>query len=270
MKVIFKKQNQIILEIFLTVCSPKDQSPEIESPKIESPKIEDPKIEDPDIEDPKVEEPVVETKNNIEQICSSVDDKDDEKPSAETNKKVVEAVQPPAGFGDSPDHQAKVPLLLQAEFHEAVIDQPLPQEEQLIMASEELVTSQPPPQPLHPALHITEAFQATLTSEEATEAVVASTEVFTVKKESVTPNSASSCLLQSLEQSKPKQQPRKLSTTSTASRPSTSASKNNAISGSSSHHSRSRSSSKERLLSTLAGSETAPQTTNEVDEVEGN
>ena len=36
-------------------------------------------------------------------------------------------------------------------FHEAVPDQPLPQEEQLLMASEELVSA--------PSLHITEAFQ---------------------------------------------------------------------------------------------------------------
>ena len=36
-------------------------------------------------------------------------------------------------------------------FHEAVVDQPLPQEEQLLMASEEIVSA--------PTLHITEAFQ---------------------------------------------------------------------------------------------------------------
>ena len=60
---------------------------------------------------------------------------------------------PPPGFGDSPDHKpgpnAEADGL--AGFHEAVVDQPLPQEEQLLMASEEIVSA--------PTLHITEAFQ---------------------------------------------------------------------------------------------------------------
>ena len=44
-------------------------------------------------------------------------------------------VEPPVGFGDSPS-KTKLP-----GFHEAVSDQPLPQEEQLLMASEELVSA---------------------------------------------------------------------------------------------------------------------------------
>ena len=62
-------------------------------------------------------------------------------------------VEPPAGFGDSPDHKpgpnAEADGL--AGFHEAVVDQPLPQDEQLLMASEEIVSA--------PTLHVTEAFQ---------------------------------------------------------------------------------------------------------------
>ena len=185
----------------------------------------DPKVEDE--QEPQVEEP--------------------EKPlEVEACKNEAAAVfQPPAGFGDSPEHKPH------PEFHEAVADQALPQEEQLIVASEETtavitVTA--------PALHITEA----ATSTAASEAVEA---VFTVKKETTTPSleTTSASLIQSLEK-----QPRKLSTASSATATST------RPSSKVSHHSRSRSSSKERLLSTLAGSETAPQTTNEVDEVEGN
>ena len=192
------------------------------------------------------------------------EDQEDEKllvvEESEVKKVEVEgAVLPPAGFGDSPVHQPKSQA--QPEFHEAIIDQALPQEEQLIMASEEaaamvVVTTSP-------AVHVTESFQPTTTfttSEATVEAV------FTVKKESVTPSlettPASASLIQSLEK---QQQPRKLSTASSVTATSRPSSKN-----ASSHHSRSRSSSKERLLSTLAGSETAPQTTNEVDEVEGN
>ena len=69
-----------------------------------------------------------------------------------------------------------------------------------------------------------------------------------------------SCLVQSLERPT---KTRKLSSTSTTSRPSTAASKNTTS------RSRSRSSSKERLLETLAGSENAPQTSHEEDEIEG-
>ena len=73
--------------------------------------------------------------------------------------KKLPVVEPPAGFGDdSPDHKAG-PNVIEASaaedglagFHEAVVDQPLPQEEQLLMASEEIVSA--------PTLHITEAFQ---------------------------------------------------------------------------------------------------------------
>ena len=66
---------------------------------------------------------------------------------------VVEPVLPPAGFGDSPDHKpgpnAEADGL--TGFHEAVVDQPLPQDEHLLMASEEIVSA--------PTLHITQAFQ---------------------------------------------------------------------------------------------------------------
>ena len=44
-------------------------------------------------------------------------------------------VEPPVGFGDSPS-KTKLP-----GFHEAVSDQPLPQEEHLLMASEEIVSA---------------------------------------------------------------------------------------------------------------------------------
>ena len=173
----------------------------------------------------------------------------------EVEVKKLSVVDPPAGFGDSPEHKRKEPRV-----HQAIIDQPLPQEEQLVMASEEVMDS--------PALQVTETFQSTTSMEDQV--------VNAARKESITqPQSkametASTCLVQSLE---PKQQPlqppslsvesRKLSSTSSTSvsRPSTSlASKN--------HHSRSRSSSKERLLSTLAGSETAPRTSHEEDEVD--
>ena len=65
-------------------------------------------------------------------------------------------VEPPAGFGDSPDHKPVASSNVEAAdglkgFHEAVVDQPLPQDEQLLMASEEIVSA--------PTLHITEAFQ---------------------------------------------------------------------------------------------------------------
>ena len=67
--------------------------------------------------------------------------------------KKLSVVEPPAGFGDSPDHKpgpnAEADGL--AGFHEAVVDQPLPQDEQLLMASEEIVSA--------PTLHVTEAFQ---------------------------------------------------------------------------------------------------------------
>ena len=53
-------------------------------------------------------------------------------------------------------------------FHEAVSDQPLPQEEQLLMASEELVSG--------PRLHITEAFQSEQPSEFAAAAKMESIE----------------------------------------------------------------------------------------------
>ena len=158
-------------------------------------------------------------------------------------------------------------------FHEAVSDQPLPQEEQLLMASEELVSG--------PRLHITEAFQsepefcgAKMESieaqplEEAGTAAIsvstAQTGLFSATSASTAQTgpsaSATSCLVQSLERPT---KTRKLSSTSTTSRPSTAASKNTTS------RSRSRSSSKERLLETLAGSENAPQTSHEEDEIEG-
>jgi hypothetical protein len=164
-------------------------------------------------------------------------------PAAPT--KVLAVVDPPAGFGDSPEHRRRSKDL--PGFHEAVSDQPLPQEE-LLMASEELVSS--------PALHITETFQQ-------------SDVLYSSKKSSIQeqqpqisePPVASTCLVQSLD----RQISRKLSSTSTTSattsRPSTSTSRN---------RSRSRSCSKERLLSTLSGSENAPQTSHEKDEVSGN
>ena len=162
-------------------------------------------------------------------------------------------------------------------FHEAVSDQPLPQEEQLLMASEELVSG--------PRLHITEAFQsepefcgAKMESiepqplEEAGTAAIsvstAQTGLFSALPTATSTStaqtgpsaSATSCLVQSLERPT---KTRKLSSTSTTSRPSTAASKNTTS------RSRSRSSSKERLLETLAGSENAPQTSHEEDEIEG-
>ena len=97
---------------------------------------------------------------------------------------------------------------------------------------------------------------------------LASEVVYSAKKESTStqPQSlegpAPSILVQSLERPRAA---RKLSSTSqsSVSRPSTSASKNQPSS------SRSRSSSKERLLSSLAGSENAPQTSQEEDELAG-
>ena len=199
------------------------------------------------------------------------EDQEDEKlvvVEAESEVKKIEAAEdgavpePPAGFGDSPVHQPKAPQA-PPEFHEAIIDQALPQEEQLIVASE-ASEAVPVMVTTTPAVHITEAFQpkTTFTASEASVEAV-----FTVKKESVTPTleTTSASLIQSLE--KQQQQPRKLSTASSVA---TAASRPSSKNASSHHSSRSRSSSKERLLSTLAGSETAPQTTNEVDEVEGN
>ena len=176
--------------------------------------------------------------------------------------------QPPIGFEDSPSKtKASSPGLLLPGFHEAVPDQALPQEEQLLMASEELVSA--------PSLHITEAFQteaglgdggglgAVYSAQIASiehqrpplEAAAAATSTTTATN---TTSSQSSGLVQSLD----RQKTRKLSSTSTTSRPSTAASKNTS-------RSRSRSSSKERLLETLAGSENAPQSCLEDDEVAG-
>ena len=193
-------------------------------------------------------------------------------------------VEPPMGFADSPSKKGAATIDMTAVasnaemfpgFHEAVSDQPLPQEEQLLMASEELVSG--------PRLHITEAFQSEQPQpqvsmsefsaavkmesiehqhlEEATAAISA-----TLTTSSALPTASSSaapttsCLVQSLERPT---KTRKLSSTSTTSRPSTAASKNTTS------RSRSRSSSKERLLETLAGSENAPQTSHEEDEIEG-
>lgn len=169
--------------------------------------------------------------------------------------KKLSVVDPPAGFGDSPEHKANKTVDNLPGFHEAIVDQPLPQEEQLLMASEEMVSA--------PSLHITEAFHSTAASAGEGDQEV----VYSVKKESITHpttlETASTTLVQSLEQPQEQRHPRKLSSTSSTSvsRPSTSASKT--------HQSRSRSSSKERLLSTLAGSEHAPQTAPDEDEVEG-
>lgn len=171
--------------------------------------------------------------------------------------KKLSVVDPPAGFGDSPEHKANKPVVVDnlPGFHEAIVDQALPQEEQLLMASEEMVSA--------PSLHITEAFHSSTAEDDATTQEV----VYSVKKESITHptalETASTTLVQSLEQPQEQRHPRKLSSTSSTSvsRPSTSASKT--------HQSRSRSSSKERLLSTLAGSEHAPQTAPDEDEVEG-
>ena len=73
--------------------------------------------------------------------------------SVEDAPKKLSVVEPPAGFGDSPDHKpgpnAEADGL--AGFHEVVVDQPLPQDEHLLMASEEIVSA--------PTLHITQAFQ---------------------------------------------------------------------------------------------------------------
>lgn len=151
-------------------------------------------------------------------------------------EKKLSVVDPPAGFGDSPEHKKK------SQFHEAVEDQPLPQEEQLLMASEEIVAA--------PSLHITEAFH---TDEAAA--------LYSVKKESITheatvPEASTEDQKATIQTLDPPQT-RKMSSTSSTSRPS---SKNNQ---------RSRSSSKERLLSSLAGSESAPNTSHDEDEVEG-
>ena len=179
---------------------------------------------------------------------------------------IMLVAQPPIGFEDSPSKTKASSSgeggLILPGFHEAVPDQPLPQEEQLLMASEELVSA--------PSLHITEAFQ---TSEPVYSAQIASIEnknrpleaaaapTSTTTATNTTTSSQSSVggLVQSLD----RQKTRKLSSTSTTSRPSTAASKNTTS------RSRSRSSSKERLLETLAGSENAPQTCLEEDEVAG-
>ena len=180
-------------------------------------------------------------------------------------------VEPPMGFADSPSKKAAEADVTSKEmvfpgFHEAVSDQPLPQEEQLLMASEELVPG--------PRLHITEAFQSEpqVSSEfssakmesiehEHQPLVEATAAISTTTSSAQPPTAAStSCLVQSLERPT---KTRKLSSTSTTSRPSTAASKNTTS------RSRSRSSSKERLLETLAGSENAPQTSHEEDEIEG-
>ena len=73
--------------------------------------------------------------------------------SVEEAPKKLSVVEPPAGFGDSPDHKpgSNVEADGLEGFHEAVVDQPLPQDEQLLMASEEIVSA--------PTLHVTEAFQ---------------------------------------------------------------------------------------------------------------
>ena len=190
----------------------------------------------------------------------SMEHDDDEPPP------IMLVAQPPIGFEDSPSKTKASSSgeggLILPGFHEAVPDQPLPQEEQLLMASEELVSA--------PSLHITEAFQ---TSEPVYSAQIASIEnknrpleaaaapTSTTTATNTTTSSQSSVggLVQSLD----RQKTRKLSSTSTTSRPSTAASKNTTS------RSRSRSSSKERLLETLAGSENAPQTCLEEDEVAG-
>ena len=176
---------------------------------------------------------------------------------------IMLVAQPPIGFEDSPSKtKASSPGLPLPGFHEAVPDQPLPQEEQLLMASEELVSA--------PSLHITEAFQtgepvysAQIASIEnknrPLEAAAAPTSTTTATNTTTSSQSSVGGLVQSLD----RQKTRKLSSTSTTSRPSTAASKNTTS------RSRSRSSSKERLLETLAGSENAPQTCLEEDEVAG-
>ena len=190
----------------------------------------------------------------------SMEHDDDEPPP------IMLVAQPPIGFEDSPSKTKASSSggeggLILPGFHEAVPDQPLPQEEQLLMASEELVSA--------PSLHITEAFQ---TGEPVYSAQIASIEnknrpleaaaaptSTTATNTTTSSQSSVGGLVQSLD----RQKTRKLSSTSTTSRPSTAASKNTTS------RSRSRSSSKERLLETLAGSENAPQTCLEEDEVAG-
>ena len=189
----------------------------------------------------------------------SMEHDDDEPPP------IMLVAQPPIGFEDSPSKTKASSSgeggLILPGFHEAVPDQPLPQEEQLLMASEELVSA--------PSLHITEAFQtgepvysAQIASIEnknrPLEAAAAPTSTTTATNTTTSSQSSVGGLVQSLD----RQKTRKLSSTSTTSRPSTAASKNTS-------RSRSRSSSKERLLETLAGSENAPQTCLEEDEVAG-
>ena len=180
---------------------------------------------------------------------------------------IMLVAQPPIGFEDSPSKTKASSSggeggLILPGFHEAVPDQPLPQEEQLLMASEELVSA--------PSLHITEAFQtgepvysAQIASIEnknrPLEAAAAPTSTTTATNTTTSSQSSVGGLVQSLD----RQKTRKLSSTSTTSRPSTAASKNTTS------RSRSRSSSKERLLETLAGSENAPQSCLEDDEVAG-
>ena len=199
----------------------------------------------------------------------SMEHDDDEPPP------IMLVAQPPIGFEDSPSKTKASSSgeggLILPGFHEAVPDQPLPQEEQLLMASEELVSA--------PSLHITEAFQteaglgdggglgpvysAQIASIEnknrPLEAAAAPTSTTTATNTTTSSQSSVGGLVQSLD----RQKTRKLSSTSTTSRPSTAASKNTTS------RSRSRSSSKERLLETLAGSENAPQTCLEEDEVAG-
>ncbi len=205
--------------------------------------------------------------------------------------KKLPLVDPPAGFGDSPEHRRRLQEQQEEEqrrlrqeqheqeqelqVHEAVADQPLPQDEQLVMASEETDAA--------PRLHITESFQPS-----PSEVMFTQKKEYFQEPEAVRHHHSLERHVQHSgdqrqhqhhhrhhhhkhleEEQQPLQQPAKpiskaSSATSVAtphSRPSTAASKNN--------RSRSRSSSKERLLSTLAGSENAPQTAPEEDEISG-
>ena len=121
-----------------------------------------------------------------------------------------------------------------------------------------------------PALHITEAFAPTASADEAVYSEAVKNESNQNQQPLSNPVDSTAAVtsgglaLQTLER-----QPRKLSSTSSAtsmSRPSTAASK--AMSQPSSS-SRSRSCSKERLLSSLSGSENATQTSYDEDEIEG-
>ena len=197
---------------------------------------------------------IPENSDEVGQKPENEPEKQPEQPQQNTKK--LSVVEPPAGFGDSPTHQKnseKAP-----EYHEALPDQLLPENEQLLLASEEIST---------PALQITEAFQSEImVSEDAKKQDSESNKAEPREQNIEAMVTASN--VQTLEQPQNNQRSsRKLSSTSTVSasisRPSTSASKTTQQS------SRSRSCSKERLLSTLQGSENAPQTSNEEDEIEG-